>query len=127
MGVRQAKSEFAQLVKRARLERNLSQAQVASLLGVKQSAVSAWELEKAVPEVATIPDLALVLELDRERLMALKVETQAGARPRGGRGGRRPRTEDQVLEFLQGRVEDMTPEQRAELLAFIDERFAEPR
>lgn len=120
MGVRQAKTEFAQLVKQSRLAKSLSQAQLAALIGVKQSAVSAWELEKAVPEISTIPDLALVLELDQVLLIELKNQTQAAARPRGGRGGRRTTDADLVIEALHGRIDEMSPEKREELLRLID-------
>lgn len=123
MGVLHAKSEFAKLVRTARLQKNLSQAQVAALLGVKQSAVSAWELEKAVPEMATIPDLAIVLDLDQVLLIELKNQAQAAARPRGGRGGRRSSEDDLVVQSIHVQLEDMTPEERAEVLKFINEKL----
>ena len=48
-------------IKAARVKKGLTQAQVASGLGVTKSAVSAWELRRAAPEATRLSDLERLL------------------------------------------------------------------
>jgi DNA-binding XRE family transcriptional regulator len=60
---------FGGTIRLARLERGLSQGQLAQLLGVTQPSVSAWEQGKAFPAVATLAALARLLGLDAADLL----------------------------------------------------------
>lgn len=50
---------FGNLIKRLRLERNLSQQQLADQLVFSRGAVSMWESGKRLPDVSTLPPCRL--------------------------------------------------------------------
>lgn len=50
-------------IRRARLQRGLTQTALAKRLGVKQAAVSQWESSQSLPELKTRIELATILEI----------------------------------------------------------------
>lgn len=66
-----ARWKFARLIADARRASPIrTQEALAAELGVSQSTVSGWEGARAVPAVATLDDLARVLELDGGQVLA---------------------------------------------------------
>lgn len=61
---------FATMVREARrnTDPQITQQGMAEVLGVNQPAVSAWETGRAIPELGTLVDLAVLLGLDLEVL-----------------------------------------------------------
>lgn len=60
---------FGNLIKRLRLERNLSQQQLADQLVISRGAVSMWESGKRLPDVGTLSRLADCLGVDSSILI----------------------------------------------------------
>jgi transcriptional regulator with XRE-family HTH domain len=61
---REERASFGRTVRAARLRRDLTQGEVGAILGVRQTTVSQWEGDAAVPELPTLVDLAKTLGLD---------------------------------------------------------------
>lgn len=66
---------FSEIIRRARTDKELTQQALADQLNVRQSTVSAWEMDVARPKTAVLVRLAAVLDLD------LSVITEAAAEP----------------------------------------------
>jgi transcriptional regulator with XRE-family HTH domain len=66
---------FGDIIRKARGEAKLTQQALADLLNVRQSTVSAWEMEVARPKTAVLVRLSGVLHLD------LSMITEAAAEP----------------------------------------------
>lgn len=63
------KQTFSNRFKQLRKQKNLSQEQVASALGVSTQAVSKWECAQSYPDVELLPELADLLETTIDALL----------------------------------------------------------
>ena len=57
------KTSFGEFFKQKRLEKNLTQKELAKQLFVTESAVSKWEKNIAHPDITLLPKLAEILEM----------------------------------------------------------------
>lgn len=62
---------LAENIRRARLNRGMTQAALADMLDVSDRAVSRWETGAACPDVTLLPRLALVLETSADALLGV--------------------------------------------------------
>ncbi len=60
-------------IKRLRRERNITQEQLAELLGVSINAVSQWECDKTAPDISNLPLLANVFEVSADVLLEIDI------------------------------------------------------
>jgi len=65
---------FGNQILKMRTDRNLSQAQLAEMIGVTNKAVSKWETGKAKPTTDTIRKLAALFKVDVEELLCMRDE-----------------------------------------------------
>ena len=56
-----------EIIRQRRIERNLTQEQVANYLGVTAPAVNKWEKGTSYPDITILPALARILERSEER------------------------------------------------------------
>ena len=61
-------------IRQRRIERNLTQEQVAHYLGVTAPAVNKWEKGTSYPDITILPALARILETDLNTLLSFKEE-----------------------------------------------------
>ena len=61
---------FAYEIQKARIANNLSQEEVAEMLGVSRQSVSKWERSEGYPEVETLIEIAKRLKLSLDDLMS---------------------------------------------------------
>lgn len=61
-------------IRQRRIERYLTQEQVANYLGVTAPAVNKWEKGTSYPDITTLPALARILETDLNTLLSFKEE-----------------------------------------------------
>ena len=61
---------FAYEIQKARIANNLSQEELAEMLGVSRQSVSKWERSEGYPEVETLIDIAKKLKLSLDDLMS---------------------------------------------------------
>ena len=61
-------------IRQRRIERNLTQEQVANYLGVTAPAVNKWEKGTSYPDITILPALARILETDLNTLLSFKEE-----------------------------------------------------
>ena len=61
-------------IRQRRIERNLTQEQVANYLGVTAPAVNKWEKGTSYPDITILPALARILETDSNTLLSFKEE-----------------------------------------------------
>ena len=62
---------FPELLRQCRKQKHMSQAELASLLGVTQQAVGKWESGKSSPDPATVAKLAEILDTTADYLLGL--------------------------------------------------------
>lgn len=62
-------NEFANLFSSKRVEKGLSQGEIASMLNVTRQAVSKWENGKAMPDITLMPQIAEILGVSIEELL----------------------------------------------------------
>ena len=60
-------------IKKLRRERNITQEQLAELLGVSVNAVSQWECDKTAPDISNLPLLANVFEVSADVLLEIDI------------------------------------------------------
>ena len=60
-------------IKSLRRERNMTQEQLAELLGVSTNAVSQWECDKTAPDISNLPLLASIFEVSADILLEIDV------------------------------------------------------
>ena len=77
---------FAENLKQIRKERNLSQEELAELLGVSRQAVSKWEQDQGYPEVETLLLLSKKLNASLDALMFSEGSHDSGAKDAHGAG-----------------------------------------
>ena len=63
--------EFGEIVKELRLQRNMSQMDLAKATGISQSAIAKWELGKTEPTASAIVTLAKFFEESSDYLLGL--------------------------------------------------------
>ena len=63
-----------EIIRQRRIERNLTQEQVANYLGVTAPAVNKWEKGTSYPDITILPALARILETDLNTLLSFKEE-----------------------------------------------------
>ena len=60
-------------IKKLRRDRNITQEQLAELLGVSTNAVSQWECDKTAPDIAHLPVLANIFEVSADVLLEIDI------------------------------------------------------
>jgi len=103
-------------LKNMRLDKNYSQAEVAEKLNISRQTLSKWELDKSLPDLFLLKDLALIydvsvdslLELQKERIQILSTFTN----------------EELSAVIAQQMSKEQSPTQ--EQIHFIHENFIEP-
>lgn len=60
-------------IKRLRRDRNITQEQLAELLGVSVNAVSQWECDKTAPDISNLPLLANIFEVSADVLLEIDI------------------------------------------------------
>lgn len=63
------KNNLGKLIKDARIEKNMSQDELAKKLFVTRQAVSGWETNKSLPGISLVPDLCKYLVLDERKVL----------------------------------------------------------
>lgn len=69
-------NDFGRFLKEKRLEKNLTQKQLADLLFVSVSTVSKWETDVAHPDISLLPKLCESLEVTEHELITASVDKQ---------------------------------------------------
>ena len=69
---------FPELLRQCRKQKHMSQAELASLLGVTQQAVGKWESGKSSPDPTTVAKLAEILDTTADYLLGLFGTVKAG-------------------------------------------------
>lgn len=78
-----AKASMGEIISSLRKEKGWTQKNIADELGITDKAVSKWERNIALPDIATIPRLAELLGVSVEELMQAKVTTAPAAKESG--------------------------------------------
>ena len=60
-------------IKKLRRDRNITQEQLAELLGVSSNAVSQWECDKTAPDISHLPVLANIFEVSADILLEIDI------------------------------------------------------
>ena len=60
-------------IKKLRRDRNITQEQLAELLGVSTNAVSQWECDKTAPDISHLPVLANIFEVSADILLEIDI------------------------------------------------------
>lgn len=60
-------------IKKLRRDRNITQEQLAELLGVSTNAVSQWECDKTAPDISHLPILANIFEVSADILLGIDI------------------------------------------------------
>ena len=69
--------EIAKRIKQARIDKNMTQMNLAEAMGVSYQAVSSWERGNAMPDISKLEDLCRILDISVEALLGM--ETKAAA------------------------------------------------
>ncbi|MBU1671328.1 MAG: helix-turn-helix domain-containing protein [Actinobacteria bacterium] len=104
--------EIGKRIQKAREEAGLSQEELASALGITQSALSNYELGKRRLYLANLEQLAGVLE----RPLGYFMEEE---RPAGPGRGRQEESSDEVTSEILRLLPEFSPGERAELLDYM--------
>ncbi|MFH1150025.1 MAG: helix-turn-helix transcriptional regulator [Actinomycetota bacterium] len=104
--------EIGKRIQKAREEAGLSQEELASALGITQSALSNYELGKRRLYLANLEQLAGVLE----RPLSYFMEEE---KPAGPGDGRRLESSDEVTSEILRLLPELSPGERAELLDYM--------
>ena len=60
-------------IKKLRREKNITQEQLAALLGISTNAVSQWECDKTAPDISHLPMLASIFEVSADILLEIDI------------------------------------------------------
>lgn len=71
------KNTFGEFLKQRRLEKNLTQKELANLLIISESAVSKWEKDVAHPDITLLPKLSEILGVSEHELITASIDRQA--------------------------------------------------
>lgn len=66
--------EIGKVIKQARLNKKITQEQLAEALGVTTQAVSKWETDCSYPDITLIPSIANSLDVSSDELLGIKLE-----------------------------------------------------
>lgn len=66
--------EIGKVIKQARLNKKITQEQLAEALGVTTQAVSKWEADCSYPDITLIPSIANYLDVSSDELLGIKLE-----------------------------------------------------
>lgn len=69
---------FGEKIRSARISKNLTQKQLADLIGAKHNSISDWEKNKSKPDVDTIELICGVLDLTPSYLVGKKSDSEYG-------------------------------------------------
>ena len=69
-------NNFGEFLKQKRLEKNLTQKELAKLLFVSESAVSKWEKSVAHPDITLLPKLSEILSVTEHEIITASVDTE---------------------------------------------------
>ena len=69
--------KIAAIIKQARIDRNMTQMNLADAMGVSYQAVSNWERGNSMPDIAKLEDLCTVLGLTVEQLLGMATPAAA--------------------------------------------------
>ena len=69
-------NNFGEFLKQKRLEKNLTQKELAKLLFVSESAVSKWEKSVAHPDITLLPKLSAILSVTEHEIITASVDTE---------------------------------------------------
>ena len=64
--------KFGENFRKIRISNNLTQKQVADLMGIRQSNVSDWEADKSRPEYEHLIELAQIYDVSLEELLGME-------------------------------------------------------
>lgn len=64
--------ELGKLIRELRKEQNLTQEQLAHLLKTTQDTISLWELNKSLPDVLSLVELAKIFNVSTDYLLNLE-------------------------------------------------------
>lgn len=65
-------SKFSEILKALRLDKQLTQEQLAEILGVSPQAVSRWETAASYPDITLLPTIASYFETTVDELLGLR-------------------------------------------------------
>ena len=77
MGAIEMNKTFGEFLKQKRLEKNLTQKQLATMLIVSESAVSKWEKDVAHPDITLLPKLSEILGVSEHELITASIDETA--------------------------------------------------
>ena len=66
--------EIGKVIKQSRLNKKITQEQLAEALGVTTQAVSKWETDCSYPDITLIPSIANYLDVSSDELLGIKLE-----------------------------------------------------
>lgn len=69
-------SDFGAFLKQKRLEKNLTQKELAKLLIISESAISKWEKGVARPDISLLPNLSNILDITEHELITASVDNK---------------------------------------------------
>lgn len=72
----QAQLSFGEMVRTLRVEKGMTQLDLARRMGVTDKAVSKWERDLSIPDVASLPKLAEELGISVDELLQAKTAAQ---------------------------------------------------
>lgn len=73
------RQSFGEMVRTLRSEKGMTQLELAQRMGVTDKAVSKWERDLSIPDVASLPKLAEELGVSVDELLQAKSAAQEGA------------------------------------------------
>ena len=69
--------EIARRIRQARIDKNMTQMNLAEAMGVSYQAVSNWERGNSMPDISKLEDLCKTLDLSVEELLGMETKTAA--------------------------------------------------
>ena len=73
--------KIGERIRSKRRERELTQEELANILGVTKAAVSKWENEESYPDITTLPLIAQLFHMTMDELFGYTPEHKPLARP----------------------------------------------
>ena len=105
--------EIAKRIKRARIEKNMTQLQLADVMGVSYQAVSNWERGNSMPDISKLGDLCNALALTVNELLGMEEKTAAAVTKAMDK-------EKMTVEELKEVAPMLPPEQMTELIRKLE-------
>lgn len=104
---------IARRIKRARIDKNMTQMQLADIMGVSYQAVSNWERGNSMPDISKLADLCTTLGLSVNELLGVE-ETAAAAVTKA------MEKEELTMEELKEVAPMLPPEQVADMVQKLE-------